>query len=136
VNWRKIGQFGAVFYLFIYALAMALPRKLPDDGFDSAQVSFVKRIFHEAFYYSGSLEPIANFIFLIPVFAFLVWVLGIGKSPTVALIACIALSATAELFQHVIPGRVSSLRDFALNSAGAILAFLIYRAFFYNRSTL
>ena len=136
MNRRKIGQFGAVFYLIIYVLAMVLPRKLPDEGFDSAQVTFVKRIFHEALYYSGPLEPIANFIFLIPVFTFLVWVLGIGKSPAIALIACIALSATAEFLQQVIPGRVSSLRDFALNSTGAILAFLIYRVFIYTRSSL
>ena len=136
MNSRKIGQFGAVFYLVVYVLAMVLPRKLPDEGFDSAQVTVVKRIFHEALYYSEPLEPIANFLFLIPVFAFSAWVLGTPKSPNIALIACIALSATAEFLQQVIPGRISSLRDFALNSAGAILAFLIYRVFFYTRSTL
>jgi glycopeptide antibiotics resistance protein len=133
VNWRKIGQVSAAFYLFIYVLAMVLPRKLPADGFDSAQVFFIKRLFHKTLYYSGPLEPIANVIFLIPVFLFLAWFLGPKRAP-VALVICITLSATAELLQRAIPGRVSSLQDFALNSAGAAVAYLSYKAFFRTSS--
>ena len=128
MNWRKIGQICAISYLFLYLAAMVMPRKLPYEQFSSEHANFIKRAFHQILYYGGPLEPVANFFVLIPVFAITLTLLG--KSRTVlALAICIALSAAAESLQQLIPGRVSSLRDFALNSGGAIAAFLLYKFF-------
>jgi glycopeptide antibiotics resistance protein len=110
---------------------MVMPRKLPYEQFSLLHSNFIKRAFHQLLYYGGSLEPVANFFFLVPIFAILLGLLGKSKSVSAVLI-CIALSAIAESLQRLIPGRVSSLRDFVLNSAGAISAYLLYT--FYTRS--
>jgi len=105
---------------------MVLPRKLPADGVDSAQVFFIKRLFHKALYYSGPLEPVANVIFLIPIYFFLV-VIPKRKRPIFVLWVCLFISASAEIAQEFIPGRVISIGDFALNSVGSATAFIIYK---------
>ena len=135
MNWRKIGQICAIFYLILYVAVMVMPRKLPYEQFSSAQSNFIKRAFHQLLYYGGSLEPVANFFFLVPIFAVLLVFLGKSKSIS-AVVICIALSATTESLQRLIPGRVSSLRDFALNSAGAISAYLLYTLYTRSKTTL
>jgi len=126
MNWKKIWQVSAIFYLPLYLIAMLLPRKLPIEQFTSS--NFLQRIFHELLYYSGHLEPVVNFLLLIPVFAFLLSVLGREKS-LLSLLICISLSTFAEILQLLIPGRVSSLRDFLLNCAGSLTAFLFNRVY-------
>jgi len=126
VNWRKIGQVSAIFYIILYAAAMLTPRKLPSHHSTSANSNFFKRIIHEILYYSGALEPVVNFLFLIPIFAFLILFLGRSKAH-LSLTICLALSATAEFLQQFIPGRVSSLQDLLLNCLGAVSAFLLYQ---------
>jgi len=126
VNWRKIGQVSAIFYIILYAAAMLTPRKLPSHHSTSANSNFFKRIIHEILYYSGALEPVVNFLFLIPIFAFLILFLGRSKAH-LSLTICLALSATAEFLQQFIPGRVSSLQDLLLNCLGAVGAFLLYQ---------
>jgi len=121
----KIEQIGAIFYMIVYVAAMLTPRSSPADSNSLTHTSFLRRIFHEILYYGGALEPVANFLFLIPVFAFLVLYLGSSKAILAAII-CVALSATAEFLQRFIPGRVTSLQDFLLNSLGALSALLIY----------
>lgn len=128
MNWRKIGHICAIFYLFLYLAAMVMPRKLPYEQFSPLHSNFIKRAFHQILYYGGPLEPVANFFVLIPAFAILLTFLGRSRAVWGVAI-CIALSATAESLQQFIPGRVSSVRDFALNSAGAITAFLLYKVF-------
>ena len=135
MNWRKIGQICAIFYLFLYLAAMVVPRKLPYEQFSSDQANFLKRAFHELLYYGGSLEPVANFFFLVPIFGILLVFIGRSRSLS-ALVICIALSATAESLQRLIPGRVSSVRDFVLNSAGAISAYLLYTLYTRSKTTL
>jgi glycopeptide antibiotics resistance protein len=110
---------------------MVMPRKLPYEQFSPLHSNFIKRAFHQILYYGGPLEPVANFFVLIPAFAILLTFLGRSRAVWGVAI-CIALSATAESLQQFIPGRVSSFRDFALNSAGAISAYLLYT--FYTRS--
>ncbi len=122
----KIEQIGAIFYMIVYMLAMLTPRILPADSNSLTHTSFLRRILHEILYYGGPLEPVVNFFLLIPIFIFLVFRLGRSKA-LLSLAICIALSAASELLQSVIPGRVSSLQDFALNSVGALSALLIYR---------
>jgi len=126
MNWRKIGQICAISYISLYMAAMIMPRKLPYDEFSSDHANFIKRAFHQILYYGGPLEPIANFLVLIPVYVILVRFLRKSKSE-IGLGTCIALSVTAEFLQYFIPGRISSVRDFTLNSSGAISAYLIHK---------
>jgi len=126
MNWRKIGQICAISYIFLYQAAMVVPRKLPNEQFVSVDANFIRRVFHQILYYGGPLEPVANFVLLIPFFGILLAILGKSRA-TLAVTICIALSAWAETLQQFIPGRVSSAKDFALNSGGAITAYLIYK---------
>ena len=133
MNWRKIGRISAIFYMIVYVVAMLTPRSSPADSNSLTHTSFLQKILHEILYYGGPLEPVANFFFLIPVFAFLVLYLGSSKA-ILAAIVCVALSATAEFLQRFIPGRVTSLQDFLLNSTGALVAFLLYSRAFLSRT--
>ena len=117
-------KISAFLYPIVYAAAMILPRT-PYSEFSPIPSNFFGKAFHRALYYSGPLEPFANFFFLIPIFAILVAYLGQSRSVP-ALVICIALSASAEILQISIPGRVSSFKDFVLNSAGAVAAYLLY----------
>ena len=125
MNGKKIGQISAILYIFAYFAAMVAPKK-NQNHFHSS--NSLMKILHEILYYSGPLEPVANFFFLMPIFAFLVFRLGRSKAPF-ALFVCIGLSATSEILQIFIPGRVSSLQDFILNSLGALIAFLFQKVY-------
>jgi glycopeptide antibiotics resistance protein len=105
---------------------MLTPRKLPTHHSTSANSNFFKRIIREILYYDGALEPVVNFLLLIPIFAFLILLLGRSKAD-LSLTICLALSATAEFLQQFIPGRVSSLQDLLLNCLSAVSAFLLYQ---------
>jgi glycopeptide antibiotics resistance protein len=134
VSWKKIGQFGALFYLIIYLAAVLTPRVLPKfqvihqtlQNEDLSLNSAFDRVLIHILYAGGNLEPVVNFLILIPFFAFLLLVLGSSKAPIV-LSVCLSLSATAEILQRFIPGRVSSLQDLLLNCLGAVSAFLLYK---------
>jgi glycopeptide antibiotics resistance protein len=119
-------KIGSIFYITIYLLSMVIPRKIPKDQLEAD--NFLIRILQEILYLSGTLEVFGNFLLLFPLFFILVYLLGKSKSISSVTI-CILLSAGAELLQSVIPGRVSSLRDFLLNSLGAISALFIYRLY-------
>ena len=112
---------GAV-YVGIYILAIVFPRKVP-----KAQLvtdNFLKKLFQELLYLSGNLEFIGNIFLLIPIFVILVKLFA-RVNAVFALTICILISASAEFAQSFIPGRVSSLRDFLLNCAGSLIAFLL-----------
>jgi glycopeptide antibiotics resistance protein len=126
MNCRKIGRICAFSYLFLYMSAMIMPRMLPDQQFSPTRVNFLSKIFHQLLYYGGPLEPVANFLFLMPIFAILICKLG-QTSDLKALYLCISLSAFVEIAQIYIPGRVSSIFDFLLNSLGALVAFSVLR---------
>ena len=126
MNSRKIGQLSAIFYIILYAAAMLTPRQLPLNYGTTTSPNFFKRIIREILYYNGALEPVVNFLFLIPIFAFLILFLGRPKAH-LSLTICVALSAIAEFLQHFIPGRVSSAQDPLLNCLGALFAFLLYK---------
>ena len=110
-------------YISIYLLAMVFPRKVPKDQLDPS--NFLKKLFQELIYLSGSFEFIGNVFLLVPMFVILIK-LFLRLKAVYALMICILLSAGAEFAQSFIPGRVSSMRDFILNSSGAAAAFLIY----------
>jgi len=129
MNRRRIGKIGAILYTAIYVAAMIMPRSQANEDQSSTHQGSITRFLHSILYYSGPLEPVANFLFLIPIFAFLIFLLGSSKS-ALALSICIALSLSAELLQRLIPGRVSSLQDLFLNSFGAISSFVICKIYF------
>ena len=113
---------GAV-YIGIYLLVIVFPRKVP-----KAQLvtdNFLKKLFQELLYMSGNLEFIGNIFLLIPIFVILVKQLP-RVHAVFALTICTLLSASAEFAQSFIPGRVSTIRDFILNSIGVISAFILY----------
>jgi glycopeptide antibiotics resistance protein len=124
MNRRKLGQIGATLSILLYAIAMVIPRRLPKEELDAT--NFIMQIFHQILYYGGSLEPFANFILLILVFASLIYLLG-RSNALVVLPICLVLSAIVEFLQRFIPGRVSSLQDLLLNCLGALSAFLLYK---------
>ena len=126
MNRRKVGQLSAIFYIILYAAAMLTPRQLPLNYGTTTSPNFFKRIIREILYYNGALEPVVNFLFLIPIFAFLILFLGRSKAH-LSLTICVVLSAIAEFLQRFIPGRVSSLQDLLLNCSGAVSAFLLYQ---------
>ena len=119
-------QISAIFYVILYAAAMLTPRKLSSHHGALTNSHFFNRIIHEVLYYSGALEPVANFLFLIPIFAFLNLFLG-GSKGHYWLAICVAISAIIEIIQQFIPGRVNSLQDLLLNCLGAVSAFLLYK---------
>ncbi len=119
-------KIGSIFYITIYLLSMVIPRKIPKDQLEA--YNLLIRFLQEFLYLSGTFEVIGNFLLLFPLFFILIYLFGKSKS-TLSLIICIVLSAGAELLQSVIPGRVSSLRDFLLNSFGAISALVIFQLY-------
>ena len=74
--------------------------------------------------YHGGFDDWSNFVGYMPLGA-LVYAsaLRLGRRPlaagTISLLGCSALSWTMEFTQHFLPGRYSSLMDWALNSLGA-----------------
>ena len=110
-------------YISAYLLAMVFPRKVPKDQLDPS--NFLKKFFQNLLYLSGSLEFIGNVFLLVPMFVIQIK-LVLRLKAVYALMFCILLSAGAEFAQSFIPGRVSSTRDFILNSSGAAAAFLIH----------
>ena len=120
MNGKKIGQISAILYIIAYIAAMVAPKK-NQDLFHSSNA--LMKFLHELLYYSGPLEPVANFFFLMPIFLFLVFNFGRANAP-MSLFICIALAATSEILQIFIPGRVSSFQDFILNSLGAFTVFM------------
>ena len=118
-------------YISAYLLAMVFPRKVPKDQLDPS--NFLTKLFQDLLYLSGNLEFVGNILLLVPMFFILMKLFGSLKD-MYALLICLLLSAGAEFAQSFIPGRVSSLRDFILNSLGAVAVFLINLLYFQKQS--
>jgi glycopeptide antibiotics resistance protein len=126
----KLSVIVALIYAFAIACALLFPKTVQEV---SSTENFLFRLLHKILFISGPLEVIGNFLLFIPVLLAL-----IHASPTVrlrymALICCLG-SASAELAQSWIPGRVSSLRDFISNSFGVVLILVLMKK--YSRFTL
>jgi glycopeptide antibiotics resistance protein len=117
-----LGQLVAFCYLFVLLVALFMPRRYPENAV--TPTNFVGRLLHEILYYSGALEPLGNFLLLIPVFLLVVSVSSSNHLVT-ALIVCTLISVLAEIGQTFIPGRVSSSQDLLLNFGGAFVTMLI-----------
>jgi len=117
-----LSQMVAFCYLFVLLVALFMPRRYPENAV--TPTNFVARFLHEILYYSGALEPLGNFLLLIPVFLLVVSVTRSHHLVT-ALIVCTLISVLAEIGQSFIPGRVSSSQDLLLNFGGAFVTMLI-----------
>ncbi len=125
MNRRNIGRVGAIFYLALYSLAILTPRRISISNGTTSHPHFFKRLLHGILYYGGPLEPVANFLLLVPIFLLLPF-LSRKIKPWLSLAICSGLAATSEILQIFIPGRFSSIKDFALNSLGALFAYLLH----------
>ena len=117
-----LSQLVAFCYSVALLIALFMPRKYPENAI--TPTNFLGRLLHEILYYSGGLEPLGNFLLLIPVFLLVVSVTR-SNQLIIALIACAAISVLAEIGQSFIPGRVSSGQDLLLNIGGAFVTMLI-----------
>jgi glycopeptide antibiotics resistance protein len=107
-------------YIPILFVGLLVPRSTT-TGIQSAPAGFIRRLIHEILYLTGPPEIYLNFLLFIPFF-FAISILAPKLSrPRAALISCFT-SATAELAQSQIPGRVSSMRDFLSNCVGVMIA--------------
>jgi glycopeptide antibiotics resistance protein len=126
VKLRTLFKSLGLIFIALLLVVMTLPRRIPKD--ELTTTNLIKKNLEDLFYVSGTIEVIGNFFLLVPLFFILIYVFGKPRS-TLSLIICIVLSAGAELLQNSIPGRVSSPRDFLLNSLGAISALVIYQLY-------
>ena len=126
MNRNRLYKASGAVYVGIYILAIVFPKKVPKDQLVTD--NFLKKLFQELLYMSGNLEFIGNIFLLIPIFVILIKLFA-RLHAVFALTICILISASAEFAQSFIPGRVSSPRDFLLNSAGSLIAFLLSKAY-------
>jgi glycopeptide antibiotics resistance protein len=103
---------------------MVMPRKTPTLNGTTSNQHFFQSLIHEILFYGGPLEPVANFLLLVPMFLLLP-ALSRKIKPGISLAICSGLAAASEIIQIYIPGRYSSTQDFALNCLGAFLAYVI-----------
>ena len=119
---KRLSQIFAFCYSVGLIVALFFPRKYPADLVVSRNI--LSKFLHEILYYSGALEPLGNFLLLIPVFL-LVASVAKNYQLIIALFTCAAISVLAEIGQAFIPGRVSSTQDLALNIGGVCATLLI-----------
>jgi len=131
VNRNGLYKAGATLYIVVYLLAMVFPRKVPKGQLIAD--NFLKELLQDLLYLSGNLEFIGNIFLLTPIFVILVKLFA-RVHAVFALTVCILISASAEFAQSFIPGRVSTIRDFILNSIGAISAFILYLFYLKKKS--
>jgi len=131
VNRNGLYKAGATLYIVVYLLAMVFPRKVPKGQLIAD--NFLKELLQDLLYLSGNLEFIGNIFLLTPIFVILVKLFA-RVHAVFALTICILISASAEFAQSFIPGRVSTIRDFILNSIGVISAFILYLFYLKKKS--
>lgn len=121
-----LSQLVAFCYSVALLIALFMPRRYPENAI--TPTNFLSRFLHEILYYSGGLEPLGNFLLLIPVFLLVVSVVSSHQLLT-AIMVCTLISVLAEIGQLFIPGRVSSGQDLLLNIGGAFVSMLILMVF-------
>ena len=119
---KILSQIVAFCYSVVLLVALFMPRNYPENAITPS--NFLGRFLHEILYYSGGLEPLGNFLLLIPVFLLVVSVVSSHQLLT-AIMVCTLISVFAEIGQLIIPGRVSSGQDLLLNIGGAFVTMLI-----------
>jgi VanZ family protein len=144
VKWftQRSVQFRAITIAFaLYLIALALftffPRPVLETGDPTAVSAFLQtheNFFYKILYANTSSVAIGNYFMLTPfiVMAHLVY-------PKVSLrtlfLAGVAVSATIEISQLFIPGRVSDIVDFASNVLSLIFGLILIKAWVLTRKS-
>lgn len=113
----------AIFYLSLLGVVLLFPR--PDIALNPSGNIFLD-LLNKILFLSGPLEIVGNFLLFVPSLLVLAHVVPRIQVYYLALF-CILGSATAEMAQIWIPGRVSSVRDFISNSIGVVTTSLILK---------
>ena len=119
----KFSVLVALIYAFVIACALLYPKTM---GALSTSDNFLYRVIHRILFISGPLEIIGNFLLFVPVLLALIHAAPEVRVRYMALICCLG-SATVEIAQSWIPGRVSSLTDFVSNTLGVVVAVAVMK---------
>jgi glycopeptide antibiotics resistance protein len=126
----KVTGFALSLYVATFLLAVFLPRPDLVNPYSKSLIaktgSIITTFAHDVLYYDGNFQWLANFLMLapLPFLLLLVW----GKlKPKILLLIGLLTTLTIETAQIYIPGRVSDLRDVAMNSAGVVVSVLLIK---------
>ena len=127
-----------VLYLFSLASFVFFPRPILESGDPSAIAEFIRthsNFFYKILYADAQKVSLANFFMLTPFVLLARLAFPMTKLSHIAFIG-VALSASIEIFQNFIPGRVPDIHDFISNSVSILIGIfvLILSRFFAQKS--
>ena len=114
-------------YLFSLASLVLFPRPILESGNPSAIAEFIKthsNFFYKILYADSQKVSIANFFMLTPFVLLTRLAFPMTKLSHIALIG-VALSASIEILQNFIPGRVPDIHDFVSNSVSILIGIFV-----------
>ena len=114
-------------YLFSLASLVLFPRPILESGNPSAIAEFIKthsNFFYKILYADAQKVSIANFFMLTPFVLLTRLAFPMTKFSHIALIG-VALSASIEILQNFIPGRVPDIHDFVSNSVSILIGIFV-----------
>jgi len=114
-------------YLFSLASLVFFPRPILESGNPSAIAEFIKthsNFFYKILYADSQKVSIANFFMLTPFVLLTRLAFPMTKLSHIALIG-VALSASIEILQNFIPGRVPDIHDFVSNSVSILIGIFV-----------
>ena len=119
----------SVLVALAYALAIAAALLFPKTigHVQSSENPFVD-VLYKILFISGPIEVVGNFFLFVPVLLALVHAAPEVRVRYIALLCCLG-SATVEIAQSWIPGRVSSLSDFISNTLGVVAIIAVMNKF-------
>jgi glycopeptide antibiotics resistance protein len=125
---KKIFIFGLGVYLVALLLFTLFPRPLLESSNLSELEEFLRNnanIFYKILYADSSLVYVGNYLLLFPFAVLVSWNFP-SWSILKRILSAIMVSGFIEIFQLLIPGRVSDVVDFLSNILGAALGILVY----------
>jgi glycopeptide antibiotics resistance protein len=118
-----------VIYLFAILTFTFFPRPILETGDSSAIAEYLQshaNFFYRILYADSHLVAIGNLCMFAP-FVYLIELVFPQIKLTKIFLCGVVLSATIEISQIFIPGRISDPNDFFANSAGMLLGIFIVR---------
>ena len=122
---RNLSRFLLAAYVTVLGFFVFWPRPIMELSQGSPSTSnssnFAAQAAHNVLYIEGYRELFGNFIMLIPVVFLIKKAFPRIKAQSILLI-CLFITISIEFLQIYIPGRVSDVRDIAVNTLGATIA--------------
>jgi glycopeptide antibiotics resistance protein len=103
------------------------PKRIPTISKEGT----IPEIAHSVLYLNGWLEIFGNFFLMVPIAFFMNHGYPRIKLRKI-LIICVPISISIEVIQKFVPGRVSDVNDFLLNSTGVALTLVAIWVFSYS----